>query len=347
VRRFGQKGESFSFGQTKHVHDQRIEVRPALRSKDIGDGSLVRRITAQPIDGLGRKRHKPPGTHQRGGACNRLRRSRRDREGKHGTFRFAGFDGIWVHLTLVGNARAAADLQPFNRLTTSLVPAPATRNSIRSLVGREMTALVITIAQRKGGAGKTTLAAQLVVAWAKHGARVAALDADPQGSLTTWVNLRRARLGGEAIGFEFATLPGWRSTQWVEDRARVADLVVIDNPPHAETEAQIAVRAAKLVLIPVQPSPLDLWATEATLKMARDERRPSIVALNRVSPRSGLTDEIASDLTDAGVMLASTRIGNRIALARAMASGLGVVESAPRSRAAAEINALAVELRKR
>jgi chromosome partitioning protein len=209
----------------------------------------------------------------------------------------------------------------------------------------KMTGLVVTIAQRKGGAGKTTLAAQLTIAWARSGARVAALDTDPQGSLTAWVDLRRARLGKEAVGFEFAALPGWRATQWVEERAREADLVVIDNPAHAETEARIAVRAAKLVLIPVQPSPLDLWATEATLKMARDERRPSLVVLNRVSPRCGLTNEIVSDLVGAGVPLSGTRIGNRVALARAMALGLGVVETAHTTAAAAEINALAAELR--
>lgn len=208
-----------------------------------------------------------------------------------------------------------------------------------------MAGLVITIAQRKGGAGKTTLAAQLTVAWARSGARVATLDADPQGSLAAWVDLRRARLGKEAIGFEFAALPGWRASQWVEDRAREADLVVIDNPPQAETEARIAVRAAKLVLIPAQPSPLDLWATEATLEMARDERRTSLVVLNRVAPRSGLTEEIAADLIGAGVSLSATRIGNRIAFVRAMAQGLGVVESAHATPAAAEINALAGELR--
>jgi len=205
--------------------------------------------------------------------------------------------------------------------------------------------LVITIAQRKGGAGKTTLAAQLAVAWARCGARVAALDTDPQGSLAAWVDLRRARLGSNAIGFEFAALPAWRATQWIEDRAREADLVVIDNPPHAETEARMSVRAAKLVLIPVQPSPLDLWATEATLKMARDERRPSLVVLNRVAPRGGLTDEIAADFTGAGVPLSAARIGNRVALTRAMALGLGVDEFARTTAAAAEINELAAELR--
>jgi chromosome partitioning protein len=208
-----------------------------------------------------------------------------------------------------------------------------------------MAGLVITIAQRKGGAGKTTLAAQLAVAWARQGARVAVLDIDPQGSLAAWIDLRRARLGTEAMGFDFAALPGWRAAQWVEDRAREADMVVIDGPPHAETEARIAVRVAGLVLVPVQPSPLDLWATEATLKMARDERRRALIVLNRVPPRSSLTDDIAAALAGAGVPIAAARIGNRVALARAMALGLGVVESAGTASASTEINALAKEVR--
>jgi chromosome partitioning protein len=208
-----------------------------------------------------------------------------------------------------------------------------------------MAGLVITIAQRKGGAGKTTLAAQLAVAWLRQGLRVALLDIDPQGSLAAWVDLRRTRLGPASVGFEFAALPGWRAAQWIEDQARSADVVVIDCPPHAETEAQIAVRAAGLVLTPVQPSPLDLWATAATLKMARDERRRALVVLNRVPPRSGLTDDIAAELARTGVPIAAARIGNRIALARAMALGLGVAESAGTTLAVNEINALAEEIR--
>jgi chromosome partitioning protein len=107
----------------------------------------------------------------------------------------------------------------------------------------------------------------------------------------------------------------------------------------------MAVRAAGLVLIPVQPSPLDLWATEATLKMVRDERRRALIVLNRVPPRSTFTDQIASELTGAGAPIAATRIGNRVALARAMALGLGVVESAGTAPASTEINALAKEVR--
>src|SRR5215472_11160335 len=208
-----------------------------------------------------------------------------------------------------------------------------------------MAGLVITIAQRKGGAGKTTLAAQLAVTWAQSGARVSVLDIDPQGSLAAWVELRRARLGASAVGLDFAALPGWRAATWIEEQARRADLIVIDNPPHAETEAQIAVRAAGLVIIPVQPSPLDLWATEATLKMVRNERRRALVVLNRVPPRSTMTDRIAADLA-MSAPIAATRIGNRIALVRAMASGLGVGESESTSHAAAEIAALADEVRR-
>jgi chromosome partitioning protein len=208
-----------------------------------------------------------------------------------------------------------------------------------------MAGLVITIAQRKGGAGKTTLATQLAVVWAKCGARVAALDIDPQGSFSAWVELRRARLGAKAIGFDFAALPGWRAAQWVDDRLGGVDLVLIDAPPHAETEARIAVRAAGLVVVPVQPSPLDLWATAETLKMARDERRRSFVVLNRVPSRSRLTDDIAADLADTGAPIAATRIGNRVALAQAMALGLCVIESARTTPAAAEVSALAEEIR--
>ena len=208
-----------------------------------------------------------------------------------------------------------------------------------------MAGRIITVAQRKGGAGKTTLAAQLAVVWARGGARVWLLDIDPQGSLATWVGLRRARFGDTAIGFEFAALPGWRAEQWIGEHAREADFVVVDSPPHVETEARIAVRSAGLVLIPVQPSPLDLWATKATLTMARSERRPAVAVLNRVPPRSAATERIAADLSHLGATVAASRVGNRVALVQAMAQGLAVLEASAASPAAAEISALAAELR--
>ena len=93
-------------------------------------------------------------------------------------------------------------------------------------------------------------------------------------------------------------------------------------------------RVARLVVVPVQPSPLDLWATAETLKMAQDERRRSLVVLNRVPPRLRLTEDIAADLASAGTSIAATRIGNRVALAQAMALGFGVIENARMTPAA-------------
>jgi chromosome partitioning protein len=206
-----------------------------------------------------------------------------------------------------------------------------------------MAAKIITIAQQKGGAGKTTLAAHLALAWAAS-CRVAVIDIDPQASLATWFKLRRERLGALAPGLEVAALGGWRVAAEVERQARSHDVIVIDSAPHAETEARIAVRAAHLVLVPVQPSPMDVWATRPTLELARQERKAALLVLNRVPPRANLTEAMAAELAALGAPVAAAQIGNRVALAAALAEGRGILEAAPRSRAAEEIAALAAEV---
>jgi chromosome partitioning protein len=207
-----------------------------------------------------------------------------------------------------------------------------------------MAARIITIAQQKGGAGKTTLAAQLAVVWAGQGRRLALLDIDPQASLAAWAELRQARLGEAGLGFEFAALSGWRAAEWIERHAREADFVVVDSPPHAELEARIAVRAAGLVLVPLQPSPLDLWSTATTLRLAREEGRKVLAVLNRVPARSSLIETVVAELARDGVVVATARLGSRVAFAQAMARGRGVSETAPSGPAAAEIAALAAEI---
>jgi chromosome partitioning protein len=207
-----------------------------------------------------------------------------------------------------------------------------------------MPAKVITIAQQKGGAGKTTLAAQLAVVWARQGKRLALADIDPQGSLAAWTELRRTRNGAAGLGFEFAALAGWRVGEWVERQARQTDFVIVDSPPHAELEARIALRAASLVLVPLQPSPLDLWSAATTLRLAREEGRAILAVLNRVPARSSLTEIVTAELARDGVPRAVAMLGSRVAFAQAMAQGRGVVETAPSSVAAAEIIALAAEI---
>jgi chromosome partitioning protein len=207
--------------------------------------------------------------------------------------------------------------------------------------GDGMAGRAITVAQQKGGAGKTTIAVNLAVAWAGQGRRVAVVDIDPQGSLTRWFAARTATLGDP--GLTHVQITGWRTQREVERLLGSHDVVVIDSPPHAETEAKIAVRAASLVLVPVQPSPMDVWATEPTLALAKAEGRPMLLVLNRVPSRTRLADALAGAIEGLGVPVAATQLGNRTGYAAAMMDGLGVSEGG-RNKAADEIMALAREV---
>lgn len=208
-----------------------------------------------------------------------------------------------------------------------------------------MTARVFAIAQQKGGVGKTTLAAQLAVAWSRNGRRVALLDTDPQGSLAAWFAARQKTLNGSVDnGVSVASIGGWRTAAEVERAAAANDVVLIDCPPHAETDARVAMRAADLVLVPVQPSPLDLWATRPTLELAAKEKRPVLLVLNRVPARALLTEAMIERLGEYQVRVSQQTVGNRVAFAHAMESGLTVLETRPTSTASDEITALAKDI---
>jgi chromosome partitioning protein len=203
---------------------------------------------------------------------------------------------------------------------------------------------IITIAQQKGGAGKTTLAVHLAVAWSLKGKSVALVDIDPQGSLSRWYALRRENYGNTAIQPEVRTITGWRVSNEVSRLSESHDVVVIDSPPHTQTEAKIAIRSATCVLVPLQPSPMDLWATEPTIKLTLDEKVPALIVMNRVPARGLLTDEIKNSLNYLNIPVANTQIGNRIQLASALLKGRGIGETAAKSSAAEEINDLADEI---
>jgi chromosome partitioning protein len=126
---------------------------------------------------------------------------------------------------------------------------------------------------------------------------------------------------------------------------RSHDIILLDTAPHDDTDARIAIRAADLVLMPLQPSAPDLWASAGTLDLAKAEKRPVAVALNRVPPQSKLTAEVIEALRGKDLTLLDTTLGNRSAFATAFGQGLGVTESAPRSVAADEIRALALALK--
>jgi chromosome partitioning protein len=186
-------------------------------------------------------------------------------------------------------------------------------------------AVVITVAQQKGGAGKTMLAANLATAFAATG-RVALIDIDPQRSLTRWHELRGARANPATV-------------------LSFSDMVLIDSPPQIDLDAKLAIRGADLVVVPVQPSPPDIWAAEGTLKLTAAEGRRAILVLNRAPNASRLRDQMEADIARRGLPILAQALGNRTAFASAFAEGLGVVESAPRSLAAQELLMLADQIR--
>jgi chromosome partitioning protein len=201
-------------------------------------------------------------------------------------------------------------------------------------------AVVITVAQQKGGAGKTTLAAHLAAAFAAQ-KRVVVLDIDPQRSLVRWHQLR-AGTAAHPVGL--SDLSGWRLGAELERLKRDADVLIVDSPPTLDTDAKLAIRAADLVLVPMQPSPPDLWAAKGTLDLAASEKRPTRIVLNRAPASGKLRADVEAQIATAGHARLATVLGNRVSYASSFARGLGVTEAAPRSPAAAELRAALAEI---
>lgn len=201
---------------------------------------------------------------------------------------------------------------------------------------------IILFAQQKGGAGKTMLLTQLAAHWAGQGRRTAIVDLDPQRTASEWHALRPSGRGRVPVGlFESAN---WRAAADIRKAAGGADLVMIDSPGTAEVLRRVALRAASFCIVPCQPSAADVWACRTTVGLIAAEGVAHRVVLNRVPPRSRAADAAAAELAQSGAPVAETTIGARSAFAEAFMAGLGVTEFAPRSRASAEIRALADEL---
>lgn len=204
-------------------------------------------------------------------------------------------------------------------------------------------AFVITVAQQKGGAGKTTLAANLAAGWAASGARVALLDIDPQRSLSRWHAMRAGNAKATAT-IHLSEVSGWRLAAEL-DRLRAShDIVIIDSPPQIETDARLAIRNADFVLVPVQPSLPDLWAAEGTLALAKTEKRVARVVLNRAPASGTLLSRVTAQIAKDGTVRLNASVGNRVGFANAFAQGLGVGETAPKSVAATELMAVLAEI---
>lgn len=135
-------------------------------------------------------------------------------------------------------------------------------------------------------------------------------------------------------------MPGARRARFARDHGAV----IIDTPPKTDSDVRPAIEAANLVVIPVQPTPVDLWATGHTVDIARREGTDALVVLNRVPPRAALTSEMLDAIAEQGFRTAAARLGNRTAFAASMGRGLTVMETDARGKGAQEAADLAIEI---
>ena len=198
-----------------------------------------------------------------------------------------------------------------------------------------MQPFIITIAQQKGGSGKSTLVANLATALSSLGVKVALVDTDPQQTIISWSKIRQDINKKNKFFLNVSCSTGWKVSNEIARLKNNFDCIIIDSPPHMETETKSSIRAADIVVVPCQPSPNDLWATKKTIDIITKENKKMILILNRCSYNSKLLHEIDKHFTKFD--FERFLVGNRVAFATSMLEGLTVLENEPNSVAANEI----------
>lgn len=204
---------------------------------------------------------------------------------------------------------------------------------------------VLAIVNQKGGTGKTTLAMHLAAGLARRGETVV-VDLDPQASALQW-----ASQGGDPFPAPVKQMQGRWDAQTLQRTYKSYRYLVLDCPPALDSHAaRQALRVCDIALIPVLPSPVDLWASlrlPQEIAAARDENPhlKAYLVLNQIEPKSALSGAMRDALAEFHLPALDACLRRRAVYRSAALEGLTAYQMGSRASAAiAEIEAIIKEI---
>lgn len=204
--------------------------------------------------------------------------------------------------------------------------------------------MIIGVLNQKGGVGKTTLSVNLAASLARQGSRVLLIDADPQGSSLDWAAARDGNPLFSVVGFPRPTIH-----KEIEQIGHGYDHIIIDGPPRVTDLARSAILTSDIVLIPVQPSPYDIWAADEVVKLIGEakvfkENIKSVFVINRKITNTAISRDVGEALSSYDVPVLNASVTQRVIFAETAAQGKSVFEVDAEGAAANEIEAIRTEL---
>jgi len=203
--------------------------------------------------------------------------------------------------------------------------------------------MIISFVNQKGGVGKTTSAINIAASLKRRNYKIGFIDADPQGSATHW------RAAEDNNAFEVMHRPEPISKSEIDELSQNYDYLLIDAPPAFGDITKSILAVTDLSIIPLSPSSLDIWSCKGTLEMVDEarEENPDLdvkLLINRKIPGTRVGREARDSLGVFDMEILDSELCQRVAYIEAMTSGVSVMQYAPNSKAANEVESLCDEI---